>query len=105
MNGGIGATKQMMFNCVLFFRFHEHKPAPNRRWFQLWLKITPELHAIKIKRIARQRIDIHTEEDLFNWFENEYRSALEYTGVRSGKHIHNKTIKGTGLVALQERRF
>jgi len=37
---------------------------------------------------------MHTENDLRQWFEEEYRPALEYTGVRSGKYIHNMDEKG-----------
>ena len=44
---------------------------------------------IKTKPIARQCIDIHTKEDLFDWFEKEYRLALEYIGIRSRKYIYN----------------
>jgi hypothetical protein len=28
------------------------------------------------------------------WFETEYQPALEYTGIRSGKYIHNIDEKG-----------
>jgi hypothetical protein len=96
-NGGMGATKQMMYNCIVFFRFKEDKPFPTWRWFQNWLKNTPELHKIKTKPIARQRVDMHTEQDLFDWFENEYRPALEHTGVSSGKYIHNMDEKGARI--------
>jgi DDE superfamily endonuclease len=37
---------------------------------------------------------MHTEQDLREWFETEYRPALEYTGIRSGKYIHNMDEKG-----------
>jgi hypothetical protein len=33
-------------------------------------------------------------EYLCQWFEKEYPPALEYTGVRSGKYIHNMDDKG-----------
>jgi hypothetical protein len=38
-------------------------------------------------------VDMHTQADR-EWFENEYRPALEYTGVKSGKYIHNMDEKG-----------
>jgi len=37
---------------------------------------------------------MHTEQDLREWFETEYRPALEHTGIRSGKYIHNMDEKG-----------
>jgi hypothetical protein len=95
--GGRGATKQMMFNCAMYLRFQEKKSIPTWRWFQKWLKNTPELHTIKTKPIASHRVDIHTEKDLHDWFENEYRPALEYTGIRSGKYIHNMDEKGARI--------
>jgi DDE superfamily endonuclease len=94
VGGGMGATKQMMFNCAVWLRVQDKKPVPTWRWFQTWLKNTPELHTIKTKPIARHRVDMHTEADLREWFENEYRPALEYTGVKSGKYIHNMDEKG-----------
>jgi hypothetical protein len=51
-NGGKGATKQMMYNCAMWLRVQKHKTIPSWRWFQLWLKNTPELHTIKTKPIA-----------------------------------------------------
>src|SRR4029077_20977410 len=94
VGGGMGATKQMIFNCAIWFRIQEKKPIPTWRWFQKWLKNTPELHTIKTKPIARHRVDMHTEKDLREWFEKEYRPALEYKGVKSGKYIHNMDEKG-----------
>jgi hypothetical protein len=93
-NGGKGATKQMMYNCAMYLRIQEKKPIPTWRWFQIWLKNTPELHTIKTKPIASHRVDIHTEQDLREWFEMEYRPALEHTGIRSSKYIHNMDEKG-----------
>src|SRR5271155_5499151 len=52
INGGRGATKQMMYNCVMYLRTQEHKSIPSWRWFQTWLKSTLELHTIKTKPIA-----------------------------------------------------
>ena len=93
-NSGKGATKQIIYNCAMYFRYQEKKPLPTWRWFQIWLKNTPELHTIKTKPISHHRVDIHTEKDLRDWFELEYRPALEYTGIRSGKYIHNMDEKG-----------
>ena len=52
---------------------------------------------IKTKPIASHCIDIHTEKDLHNWFENEYQPVLKYTGIRSGKYIHNMDEKGAQI--------
>ena len=38
---GMGATKQIMFSCAMWLRAQEGKTAPSWRWFQLWLKNTP----------------------------------------------------------------
>jgi hypothetical protein len=92
--GGKGATKQMMYNCAMWFRVEEKKSIPSWRWFQLWLRDTPELHTIKTKPIASHRVDMHTEKSLRDWFEKEYKPALEFTGIRTGKRIHNMDEKG-----------
>ena len=96
-NGGKGATKQMMYNCAMWLRTQEKKPIPSWRWFQLWLKNTPELHTIKMKPIASHRVDIHTQDQLQEWFEKEYRPALEFTGITKGKYIHNMDEKGARI--------
>ena len=97
MNGGKGATKQMMYNCAMWLRVQEHKTVPTWRWFQQWLKATPELHIIKTKPITSHRVDMHTEENLRDWFEKEYRQALEFTGIKSGKYIYNMDEKGARI--------
>jgi hypothetical protein len=32
---------------------------------------------------------MYTEKDLCDWFEKEYKPALEFIGIRHGKYIHN----------------
>src|SRR5271163_2108139 len=96
-NGGKGATKQMMYNCAMWLRVQENKSVPSWKWFQLWLKSTPELHTIKTKPIASHRVDMHTEQTLREWFETEYRPALEATGIRHGERIHNMDEKGARI--------
>jgi len=93
-NGGRGATKQMMYNCAMRLRVDEGKQPPCWRWFQKWLKRTPELYIIKTKPIASIRVDMHTEKDLRKWFKKEYRPALEFTEISSGKYIYNMDEKG-----------
>jgi hypothetical protein len=97
INGGKGATKQMMYNCAMWLRVQEHKPVPTWRWFNSWLKSTTELHTIKTKPIASHRVDMHTEKHLREWFETEYKPALEYTQIKSGKYIHNMDEKGAQI--------
>jgi len=97
LNGGKGATKQMMYNCAMYFRVKEGKEPPSWKWFQDWLKKTPELHVIKTKPIASHRVDIHTEHHLREWFETEYRPALEVTGIKHGTNIHNMDEKGARI--------
>ena len=64
INGGKGATKQMMYNCAMWMRTEDNKPAPSWKWFSQWLKDTPELHTIKTKPIASHRVDLYTEQSL-----------------------------------------
>lgn len=50
---------------------------------------------IKTNPITSHHINIHTENDLCNWFETEYQSAVQYMGIKrcegkshgSAKHI------------------
>lgn len=37
---------------------------------------------------------MHTEKHLREWFETEYKPALEYTQIKSGKYIYNMDEKG-----------
>jgi hypothetical protein len=104
-NGGKGATNPMLYNCVMWLRVREKKSVPTWRWFQTWLKNTPELYTTKAKPISSHRVDIHTERDLRDWFEKEYKPVLQFTGVRSGKYIHNMDEKGCRLACLQEKTW
>jgi hypothetical protein len=78
----------------MWLRVLDNKSVPIYRWFQKWLKNTPELYTIKTKPIASHRVNIHTEKTLCDWFEKEYRPALEFTGVKHRKYIHNIDEKG-----------
>jgi hypothetical protein len=40
---------------------------------------------------------MHTEQSLRDWFKNEYRPALEFTGIRHGNRIHNMDKKGARI--------
>ncbi len=93
-NGGLGATKRMVYNAACYLRKEAGKGEPSWRWLQGWLRDTKELHTIKTKPIPRHRTDMHTEQDLRDWFEKEYVPALEHTGIRSGEFIHNMDEKG-----------
>jgi len=97
INGGKGATKQMMYNCAMWLRVQDNKSALSWKWFREWLKETPELHTIKTKPIASHRVDIHMEQTLRDWFENEYQPALEYTGIQHRNRIHNMDKKGARI--------
>lgn len=96
IDGRRGATKQMLYNCAVFFRRQEGKSAPTWRWFQLWLKDQTELHTIKTKPIASHRVDMHTEANLYEWFHSEYRPALEFCeiGPYDGHRVCNMDEKG-----------
>jgi hypothetical protein len=97
MDRGKGVTKQMMYNCAMWLRTQEGKTVPTWRWFQLWLKSTTELHMIKTKPIASYRVDIHTQDELQEWFKTKYRLVLEFTGITKAKYIHNMDEKGARI--------
>src|SRR5579859_3904740 len=40
---------------------------------------------------------MHTQDHLREWFEKEYRPALEFTGIQTGKYIHNMDEKGARI--------
>jgi hypothetical protein len=40
---------------------------------------------------------MHTKKNLRDWFELEYKPALEYTQVRSSKYVHNMDEKGAQI--------
>jgi hypothetical protein len=84
----------------MWLRVLDNKSVLTYRWFQKWLKNTPELHTIKTKPIASHRVDIHTKKTLRDWFEKEYRPALEFTGVKHRKYIHNINKKGCRITCL-----
>jgi hypothetical protein len=87
----------MMYNCAMWLRVQANKLVPSWKWFQQWLKSITKLHTIKTKPIARHRVGMHTEQTLREWFETEYRPALEATGVRHKKYIHDIDEKGTRI--------
>jgi hypothetical protein len=40
---------------------------------------------------------MHTEQSLREWFEKEYKPALEFTGIRIGRRIYNMDEKGARI--------
>ena len=81
----------------MYFQKQEQKSIPSWRWFQLWLRNTPELNTIKTKPITSHHVDMHTEWSLRDWFESEYKPVLEYISIRTGKRIHNMDEKGARI--------
>jgi hypothetical protein len=51
-NGGKAATRQMLYNAIVFLRAGDRKPLLTWRELQKWLKATAKLHKIKMKPIA-----------------------------------------------------
>jgi hypothetical protein len=45
---------------------------------------------------------MHTEKDLCDWFEKEYKPALKFTGIRHRKYIHNINEKGCRIACPLE---
>jgi hypothetical protein len=83
-----------MYNCAMWLCVSDNKSVLTYRWFQKWLKNTPKLYTIKTKPIANHRVNIYTKKTFRDWFEKEYRPALEFTGVKHRKYIHNIDEKG-----------
>jgi hypothetical protein len=50
-----------------------------------------------MKPIASHRVDMHTKKSLCDWFEKEYKLALQFTGIQTGKYIHNIDEKGARI--------
>jgi hypothetical protein len=48
-------------------------------------------------------VNIHTKQDLCDWFEKEYKPALEFIRVKSGKYIYNMDKKGCCLACSAEK--
>jgi hypothetical protein len=89
-----------MWLCV-----SDNKSVLTYRWFQKWLKNTPELYIIKTKPIASHCVNIHTKKTLCDWFEKEYRPALEFTGVKHRKYIYNINEKGCRIACLANKEI
>jgi hypothetical protein len=87
----------------MWLRVLDNKSVPTYRWFQKYLKNTPELYTIKTKPIASHCVNIHTEKTLCDWFEKEYRPALEFTGVKHRKYIYNMDEKGCQIACLASK--
>jgi hypothetical protein len=96
-NRGKGATRQMMFNAIVFLRAGDRKLPPTQRYFQYGLKATHEVHKIKTKPIASRGVDMHTEEDIFDWFENVLRPGIYRRDIYDGSRIHNMDKKEARL--------
>jgi hypothetical protein len=58
---------------------------------------------VKSKPIARQRVDIHTEEDIEVWF-GKYEDALQRRGITEPKDIYNMDESGViiGVVKAEK---
>jgi hypothetical protein len=48
-------------------------------------------------------VNIHTKQDLHDWFKKEYKPALKFTRVKSKKYIHNINKKGCRLACLAKK--
>jgi hypothetical protein len=47
-------------------------------------------------------VNIHTKQDLCNWFKKEYKLAFEFIRVRSEKYIYNIDKNGCCLICSAE---
>jgi len=87
----------MLYQAVCHLKRVEDntKEPPSYRWFQTWLKSTSTIHTIKTKPIAKQRVEIHTEQDVYLWFENELKGIISRLNICHGNQIYNMDEKGT----------
>jgi hypothetical protein len=49
---------------------------------------------IKTKPIAKQQVEIHTEQDIYLWFKNELKGTISRLNICHGNQIYNMDKKG-----------
>jgi hypothetical protein len=93
--GGLGATRQMVYSAISFLKSQEEppQPPPSWRWFNGWMKSNNNLHTIKTKPIAQNRVDTHSEKDLEGWF-GKYYATLDKYNIRKSRNIWNMDESG-----------
>jgi len=93
--GGLGATRQMVYSAISFLKSQEEppQPPPSWRWFNGWMKSNNNLHTIKTKPIAQNRVDTHSEKDLEGWF-GKYHATLDKYNIRKSRNIWNMDESG-----------
>jgi hypothetical protein len=60
---------------------------------------------IKIKLIVSYRVDIYIKQSLCDWFEKEYKLALEFTSIRYRNRIYNIDEKGARIICLTKKEI
>ncbi len=58
-----------------------------------WLQNHKTLHTIKTKPIAHARLELHTEQDVKNWFKDYQETLTEYK-ITKGKQVLNMDESG-----------
>ena len=93
--GGLGATRSMVYSAISFLKSQEEppRPPPSWRWFNNWMKHNSNLHTIKTKPIAQNRVDTHSEKDLEEWF-GKYHAILDKYNIRKSRNIWNMDESG-----------
>ena len=88
----------MIFAAICHLKAAEKppKPPPSRRWFQLWLKAHPGLHTIKTKPISHERVEIHDEKVVIEWFA-KFQATLARRRIRKSRNIHNFDESGVRI--------
>ena len=81
---GLGATKRMVFECIVHLHKKEGEKNPSWRWFTRWLKSISVLHTLKTKPIEQARLDSHSEDEVKDWFQG-YQAALKNTKLLKAK--------------------
>jgi len=90
---GLGATPSVLYAAICHLHQQENCNPVSLHWFQLWLKINPELHSIKTKPIPQVRVRTHCEEDLKNFF-LDYQNTLSIYGIQQAQYVFNMDESG-----------
>ena len=88
--GGLGATRKMVYLAISFLKSQEElpQPPPSWRWFNGWMKSNSTLHSIKTKPIAQDRVNTYSKKDLEEWF-GKYHTILDKYNIRKSRNIWN----------------
>ena len=95
----LGATKRMLFFAITHLQSQQEPPKkpPSWHWFQGFLKKSTILHTVKTKPISKQQVEIHSEEAIEHWFEQELRPKIKEQEIRHGSQIYIMDESGSRI--------